>query len=106
MADAPYRFLLRMPPDLGDELRVAAVAAGRSLNAEIVSRLESTLACPDGVPLRRRLLAAAAAAAAVVAAAGVGFAALGDGGTRSADVSGQVAPGLKRLVIGDPAAGP
>ncbi len=41
---SPYRFLLRMPEELRDKLRATAEAAGRSLNTEIVERLEESLA--------------------------------------------------------------
>jgi photosystem II stability/assembly factor-like uncharacterized protein len=39
----PYRFLLRMPAELGQRLRDAAERADRSLNREIVERLEASL---------------------------------------------------------------
>jgi hypothetical protein len=82
--DKPYRFLLRMPPRLGERLRQAAERSERSLNREIVERLEASLHRQPGRPLRhllgggsmsgRRRLAIAAAlpvllgAAALVAA--------------------------------------
>ena len=39
----PYRFLLRMPAELGERLRGVAARSGRSLNREIVTRLEESL---------------------------------------------------------------
>ena len=39
----PYRFLLRMPIELGERLRDVAARSGRSLNREIVARLEASL---------------------------------------------------------------
>ena len=39
----PYRFLLRMPIELGERLRDVAARSGRSLNREIVERLEASL---------------------------------------------------------------
>ena len=39
----PYRFLLRMPQELREPLRDAAETSGRSLNAEIVARLEASI---------------------------------------------------------------
>ena len=39
----PYRFLLRMSAELGDRLRTAAESSGRSINREIVARLEASL---------------------------------------------------------------
>src|SRR3954471_869219 len=47
-----YRFLLRMPQELRTRLSDAAEATGRSLNREIVQRLESSLDVP--APTRRR----------------------------------------------------
>ena len=41
---SPYRFLLRMPEELRGRLKAHAEAAGRSLNAEIVQRLEQSFA--------------------------------------------------------------
>ena len=39
-----YRFLVRMPAELGERLRGAAARSGRSLNRELVTRLEEGLA--------------------------------------------------------------
>ena len=39
----PYRFLLRMPAELGERLRGVAARSGRSLNREIVARLDASL---------------------------------------------------------------
>ena len=47
-----YRFLLRMPQELRARLSDAAEANGRSLNRELVQRLESSLEEP--APTRRR----------------------------------------------------
>ena len=44
MAGEVYRFLLRMPTQLRERLKDATDESGRSLNAEIVSRLEQSLA--------------------------------------------------------------
>lgn len=38
-----YRFLLRMPVHLRQRLNAAAARSGRSLNAELVHRLEQAL---------------------------------------------------------------
>jgi hypothetical protein len=40
---ATYRFLLRMPPALRDHLQDAIAGTGRSLNQELVGRLERSL---------------------------------------------------------------
>jgi Arc-like DNA binding domain len=53
-----YRFLLRLPHPLRDRLVEAAAESGRSLNAELVHRLERSLDPWGG---RRRRAAAAAA---------------------------------------------
>lgn len=47
MAEAPHRFLLRLPPDLHGRVVEAATRYRRSLNAEIVARLENSL---GGIP--------------------------------------------------------
>ena len=47
-----YRFLLRMPTHLRGRLTDAAQESGRSLNAEIVNRLEQSLADDPGVVRR------------------------------------------------------
>jgi hypothetical protein len=44
-----YRFLLRMPQHLREQLAAAAARSGRSLNAELVHRLERSLAHDSGV---------------------------------------------------------
>ena len=41
--EKPYRFLVRMPVELGERLRDAAARSGRSLNRELVERLEASL---------------------------------------------------------------
>jgi hypothetical protein len=38
-----YRFLLRMPPAVRDHLQDAIAGTGRSLNQEVVGRLERSL---------------------------------------------------------------
>src|SRR5215208_4469365 len=43
VAGRTYRFLLRMPEDLRQRIVDAAAASGRSLNAELVSRIEASL---------------------------------------------------------------
>ena len=53
-----YRFLLRMPQALRDKLREASGEAGRSLNGEVVARLEGSLDKSDELarrPQRARL---------------------------------------------------
>ena len=50
-----YRFLLRMPERLREQLKAAADRSGRSLNAELVHRLERSLAQDAGVVERLRL---------------------------------------------------
>ncbi len=75
MDDQTYRFLLRMPSTVRDSLREAAEASGRSLNGEIVSRLEASLAParPERSSVHvSRLVAAATVAASLVAASAVG----------------------------------
>ncbi len=52
VADIPP-FGLRLQPDLKQKLEDAAKASGRSLNAEIASRLEGTFASAD--PYRKEL---------------------------------------------------
>src|SRR5262245_37117565 len=47
-----YRFLLRMPAELRDQLRAAAERSGRSLNAELVDRLERSVANERSVRAR------------------------------------------------------
>jgi hypothetical protein len=84
MSKAPYKFLLRMPQELGEELRAAAESSGRSLNREIVARLEEGLepVARDGRRVRFGVLAVAAA---LLVSAGTGFLAGGiDRGGRTA----------------------
>jgi hypothetical protein len=71
----PYRFLLRLPQELKEPLRDAAARSGRSLNAEIVARLEASVGAGDTPrkPLRRRSVAAVAVAAALAVAASGAF---------------------------------
>lgn len=75
MRPSPYRFLLRMPEHLREPLRDAAERSGRSLNAEIVARLEASVAGePARRTVRRRRLVPAIAAAGVLALAASGAA--------------------------------
>jgi hypothetical protein len=84
----PYRFLLRMPEELRGELTEASSRSARSLNAEIVRRLEASLREEERVVVRaaafqraqRAALAFSATGVAVVAAA---FALATESGTRS-----------------------
>lgn len=46
MSKETYRFLLRMPAELREGLRREADSNGRSLNGEIVARLEGSLTAP------------------------------------------------------------
>jgi Arc-like DNA binding domain len=72
-ATDPYRFLLRMPPELREPLRDAAERSGRSLNAEIVARLESSISGrPQRRQVRRPRLVPAIAVAGVLAVAASG----------------------------------
>ena len=64
-----YRFLLRLPQELKEPLRDAAEQSGRSLNAEIVARLEESVAV---APPRRPRLVRAGAVAGVLAVAASG----------------------------------
>ena len=74
MADGdPYRFLLRMPQRLRAELHEAAQRNGRSLNLEIVSRLEASVAQPAAAARRRRALATVAAAVVLGISAALGL---------------------------------
>ena len=47
-----YRFVVRMPAELGERLRGAAARSGRSLHRELVTRLEESLA--DELPSGER----------------------------------------------------
>ena len=58
-----FRSQFRLPHELADKLREASEASGRSMNAEVVSRLESSFAMaktqePGFVQLVNRLLEA------------------------------------------------
>jgi hypothetical protein len=100
--EGPYRFLLRMPQGLRAELHETARRNGRSLNLEIVSRLEASVAQPAVAARRRRALATAAAAA-VLGAAAVLVA--GSDGTGDAATGFPSGPGLKYALTVDAAAG-
>lgn len=41
-SDAQGRFIIRMPEGMRDKIEAAAKAAGRSMNSEIVARLEAS----------------------------------------------------------------
>jgi Arc-like DNA binding domain len=56
LAGEVYRFLLRMPQHLREQLRAASKEAGRSLNAELVHRLERSLEEDARAASRRTLL--------------------------------------------------
>src|SRR5215217_4739097 len=51
-----YRFLLRMPHHLREQLKASADRSGRSLNAELVYRLERSIARDAGMYARLRSL--------------------------------------------------
>lgn len=55
-------FGLRMPPSLKGEVTAAAQVAGRSMNAEIISRLQSSFCAPDYIALPFPVVQAVAAA--------------------------------------------
>jgi Arc-like DNA binding domain len=55
MAGEVYRFLLRMPQHLREQVVAAAARSGRSINAELVYRLERSLAREQRVVGRLRL---------------------------------------------------
>lgn len=73
----PYRFLLRMPEELRRDLVDASGRSERSLNAEIVRRLETSVAADERASaraltlhrVRRASVAFAATGAAAIAAA-------------------------------------
>jgi hypothetical protein len=67
MAKETYRFLLRLPPAMRERLVEAAERSGRSLNAELVYRIEQSFDRWRHV----RRLAAPGLAAAVLALSGV-----------------------------------
>lgn len=50
-SDAADKFVVRFPDGMRDQITGAAKAAGRSMNAEIVHRLESSFQLPEGVEL-------------------------------------------------------
>ena len=56
MTGEVYRFLLRMPAELREQLKGAAARSQRSLNAELVDRLERSLAAERGVRGRLEFL--------------------------------------------------
>jgi len=84
----PYRFLLRMPEDLRGELTEASSRSERSLNAEIVRRLEQSLrdeqrAAARTVAIHRARRAALAFGATGVAVLAAAFSLATESGTRS-----------------------
>ena len=54
--DDPH-FRLRLPPELKAQVEEAARAAGRSINTEIVQRLEASFAAPQSALTEARLRA-------------------------------------------------
>jgi hypothetical protein len=107
-----------MPGDLRDRLRDSSAANGRSLNGEIVARLEETLAPSAGqaaaahrhVP---RLAAAATIAASVLLAALVGGVAgrgvaaeLSTLRSSHAPLDAEHGPGLKGMLVGPATSSP
>lgn len=48
--------MLRLPPGMRDRIAAAAKAANRSMNAEIVARLEASFAAPPAIAEDRRQL--------------------------------------------------
>jgi hypothetical protein len=97
--DGPYRFLLRMPQSLRAELHDAARRNGRSLNLEIVGRLEASIARPAVAARRRRALGIGAVALALGAAALLSVA--GGEGTGDAAAGFPAGPGLKYALTVD-----
>ena len=63
MVDKPYpsdaadKFIVRLPPGMRDTIAEAAKANGRSMNAEIIHRLEQSLAGEDGDSISVKSLA-------------------------------------------------
>lgn len=113
MSDETYRFLLRMPAALRDSLRESAASSGRSLNGEIVARLEGGFEPSRSAGTRvSALVAAATLSVSVLGAAAVGSA-VGVGtvvalhGSKAPAASSTLAPGpgLKRVLLGEPASG-
>ncbi len=49
------KFIVRLPPGMREQLADAAAAAGRSMNAEIVQRLEQTFPTAEKVLLHHRV---------------------------------------------------
>ena len=76
MKSGQYRFLLRMPEPLRERLVDAAARSGRSLNGELVHRLEQSLDPPASLASRSSRIAvrAVAAVAAFLALVGAGSA--------------------------------
>jgi hypothetical protein len=106
VAKDDYRFLLRLPQPLREQLAEATAESGRSLNAEIVHRLgESLEPAPAAVPVPaqaprwRPALVAAAAAAVLVAAIGGGAAIGREVGSGGSSTSGPVVADGKPLVL-------
>ena len=55
MADKPYRFLFRMPQQLRERLVASAERHGRSLNSELLHRLERSLEAEARAPFLARV---------------------------------------------------
>jgi Arc-like DNA binding dprotein len=84
----PYRFLLRMPEELRGELTVASSRSERSLNAEIVRRLQQSLrdeerAAARTIAIQRARRAALAVGATGVAVVAAAFSLATENGARS-----------------------
>lgn len=58
MSASDPQMKIRLPVELRDKIAAAAEAAKRSLNAEIVSRLEETFSAPEHQFIRRSELLA------------------------------------------------
>src|SRR6476646_1765525 len=67
MADKPYRFLFRMPEQLRQRLVASAEEHGRSLNSELLHRLEKSLETESRAPVAARIAARARSLAAPLA---------------------------------------
>jgi Arc-like DNA binding domain len=96
-----YRFLLRMPQELRDSLRDAAERSGRSLNAEIVARLQASVGGPAPRRARRRARLVAAIAGSVLALATSGAVAEQRLTASGDDPAAKPVAGLKWALVGE-----
>jgi Arc-like DNA binding domain len=102
-APDPYRFLLRMPHELREPLREAAERGGRSLNAEIVARLEASVSGRrPRRQVRRPRLVPAIAVAGMLAVAASG-ALLQQRSTAASHHAGSARPAASRTLVDAPA---